>query len=109
MIVVTERHFDFIINAKGRALLVLAARPGHAKNPFLVFDRRRTMALFRDEGEAVRLTEMPRAVRKAVLDAREIDVAEMDEDSNPARRYRARVILDRDLSGKLKKEAKELY
>ena len=109
MIVITEPFFDFIVNAEGGVMLVFAARPGPAKNPFLVYDRRETMALFRDEGEILRLVKIPRAARAAVEAAGTVDVGELDKDSRPARRYRVRVVLDRNLNKKLKKEASRLY
>lgn len=109
MIVVTEPSFDFVINAAGGIMLVVLARASAAKKPFLVYDRRRTMALFRDEGEVVRLTHIPRQARRAVLVAREIEVAELDAESRPVRSYRAKVVLDGALARKLAKEARLLW
>jgi uncharacterized pyridoxamine 5'-phosphate oxidase family protein len=107
MIVVTEPLFDFIINAAGEAMLVMLARAGHPKKPFAVYDRRKTVALFRDANEIVKLTYINRKVLARIKNLPEISIVEMDEESNPVRQYAAKVILDRQLLKKLNKEKQQ--
>jgi hypothetical protein len=105
MLVVTEPSFDFVVNAEGQAMLILLARAAAPKRPFIVYDKRKTMALFRDANEVVKLTCIRRGALSKIKSLPEISVVEMDEDSNPVRQYAARVILDGQLLKKLKKES----
>ena len=90
-------------------MLVILARQDMTDNPFLVFDRKKTLALMRDKHEIIKLTEIPRRVLKLLRGKEEIIVTEMMEDSSPVRQYPVRITYDHCLKRKLKKEQNVLW
>lgn len=108
MIVVLEPSFDFLINQNKKIMLIILARPDMVQNPFIVFDKKKTLALFRDKNEIIKLTEIPKKVLKKLKETDEIAITEMNEESQPIRQYTAKIIFDSRLKHKLKKERKIL-
>ena len=104
MIVILEPSFDFLINQNKKIMLVILARPDMPQNPFIVFDKKKTLALFRDKNEIIKLTEIPRKALKELKLAEEISITEMDEESQAIRQYNVKIIFDSKLNQKLKKE-----
>ena len=90
-------------------MLVISMRADNPLNPFMVFDGKKLLALFRDENEVIELTYIPRKALKAIARVHEISVAEMDENSKIEHHYKVNVILDSKLKKKLKQEGKFLY
>ena len=109
MIIILEPAFDILITQDQKIMLVILSRPNMQQSPFLVFDKKKTMALFRDKNEILKLTEIPRKALKALRSATEVLITEMDEDSNPIRQYPVKIIFDSRLNKKLKKEKQVLY
>ncbi|MGN0929756.1 MAG: hypothetical protein ACI4N3_03900 [Alphaproteobacteria bacterium] len=109
IIVINEESFDFIINSSGKLMLIIISRSDVPYNPFIVYDNKKTLALFRDKNEIIKLTYIPRKVLKVIKNSEEISITEMDYDNTTIRQYRARIIRDSKLKKKLKKEAKYLY
>ena len=109
IIVILEPSFDILINQNNSVMLILLARADIPQNPFIVYDRKKTLALFRDKREIIKLTEIPRKVLKVLKSTDEISITEMNEQSEPIRQYSARIIYDSQLQKKLKKEKKVLY
>lgn len=87
-------------------MLIIISRTELPYNPFIVYDNKKLLALFRDKNEIVKLTYIPRKVLKVLRDSNEISITEMDYDNIPIRQYRAKVIIDNKLKRKLKKEVK---
>ena len=87
-------------------MLIILSRTESPYNPFIVYNNRRLLALFRDRNEIIKLTYIPRKVLKVLRDSNEISITEMDYDNVPIRQYRAKVIIDNKLKSKLKKEVK---
>lgn len=106
IIVVSEPYFDFILSAEGKLMLVLESRAEMQFNPFVVFDGRKLLALFRDKNEIIKLTYIPRKILKVIKNSAEISVTEMDFENVPVRQYRVKIIYDSRLKSKLKREAK---
>lgn len=90
-------------------MLVMLARPSSPLNPFMVFDGKKLLALFRDENEIVKLSYISRKVLKALRLVDEVNITEMNEDSQALRQYKVKVIFDSQLKKKLKREEKFLY
>ncbi len=109
MITILEPAFDILVTQDQKIMLVLLSRPNMQQSPFLVFDKKKTMALFRDKNEIIKLTEIPRKALKALKSATEVLVTEMDEESQPTRQYSVKLIFDSRLNQKLKKEKEVLY
>ncbi len=109
MIVVIEPSFDILISQNKKIMLIILARPDMIQNPFVVFDKKKTLALFRDKNEIIQLTEIPRKVLKELRLAEEILITEMNENSERIRQYTAKIITDSRLKQKLKKENKILF
>lgn len=109
MITILEPAFDILITQDQKIMLVIMSRPDMQQNPFLVFDRKKTMALFRDKNEIIKLTDIPRKALKVLRSANEILVTEMTEESVPTRQYSVKLIFDSQLNKKLKKEKQVLY
>ena len=109
MITILEPAFDILVTQDQKIMLVLLSRPNMQQNPFLVFDKKKTMALFRDKNEIIKLTEIPRKALNALKSATEVLVTEMDEESQPTRQYPVKLIFDSKLNQKLKKEKQILY
>jgi len=109
MITILEPMFDILVTHDRKVMLVILARPDMQENPFLVYDFRHTMALFRDKHEIIKLTEIPHATRKILQNTPEILVTEMDEESHPTRQYSVKIFYDSRLKKKLKKEKQILY
>lgn len=112
MITILEPAFDILITQDNKVMLVILSRPYMEQNPFLVFDGKKTMALFRDKNEIIKLTEIPKKalkVLKSLKPSTEILITEMDEESQPTRRYPVKLIFDSKLNSKLKKEKQVLY
>ena len=55
-------------------MLVMLARPSSPLNPFMVFDGKKLLALFRDENEIVKLSYIPRKVLKALRLVDEVNI-----------------------------------
>ncbi len=87
-------------------MLVLESRAEVQFNPFVVFDGRKLLALFRDRNEIIKLTYIPRKILKVIKNSAEISVTEMDFENVPVRQYRVKIIYDSRLKSKLKREAK---
>ena len=109
MITILEPSFDILITQNKRVMLVILSRTDMPLNPFLVFDKKKTLALFRNKHEIIKLTEIPRKARKILRFQSEILVTEMDEYSHPIRQYSVKMIFDSRLNKKLKKEKQVLY
>lgn len=109
IIVVNEEYFDFIVNSSGKLMLIIVSRTDVPFNPFIVYDNKKLLALFRDKNEIIKLTYIPRKVLKFIKNSDEISITEMDYDNNAVRQYRARIVRDGKLKKKLKKETKYLY
>ena len=109
MIVVIEPSFDILISQNKKIMLIILARPDMIQNPFVVFDKKKTLELFRDKNEIIQLTEIPRKVLKELRLAEEILITEMNENSERIRQYTAKIITDSRLKQKLKKENKILF
>ncbi len=106
IIVILEPSFDFIISPNGKLFLVIFARPDIVINPFMVYDKKKTLALFRDKKEIIKLTEIPKKALKHIKTINKITVIEMDEDNNKIHQYTTKLIKDSQLKKKLKKEDK---
>lgn len=89
-------------------MLILFSREDNPYNPFIVYDNKKLLALFRDKNEIIKLTYIPRKILKIIQKAEEISITEMDCDNNPTRQYNTKIIRDSRLKRKLKKEAKYL-
>ncbi len=89
-------------------MLVILARPDLPSNPFMVFDNKKTLALFRDKNEIIKLTDIHRTVLHLLKTSGEVIVTEMDEDSHTIRRYTTKLIHDSRLKSKLKREKEVL-
>ncbi len=85
-------------------MLVIPARLDAPYNPFLVFDGKKLLALFRDKNEIVKLEFIHRKVLKILKEMEELSITEMDADSNPVRQYTVKMVFDSNLKRKLKKE-----
>ncbi len=109
MITILEPLFDIIITKDEKVMIIISSRPTPQRNPFLVFDGKKTMALFRDENEIIKLTEIPRKALKTLKKTKQVLITEMDEESQTTRQYQLDLILDSKLNSKLKKESKFLY
>ncbi len=109
MITILEPEFDILVTQDQKIMLVILARPEGQKDPFLVFDKKKTMALFRDNNEIIKLTDIPRKALKALRSATDVIITEMDENSNPVRQYQIKITFDSKLNKKLKKEKEVLF
>ena len=109
IIVIVEPYFDFLVTKNEDVMLVILARQENPDNPFMVFDRRKTLALMHDKHEIIKFTDIPKRVLKLLENKDEIIVTEMMEDSNPVRQYTVHIAYDHCLKRKLKKEQNVLW
>ena len=105
MLKVQEPEFDVIVSATKRVMIVIAPKASNPSRPFLVHNGWGTFALFRDENEIIMLENIPRKARKAIRNQMEVVIAEM-QDKHQERAYNVRVIYDKRLKRKLKKETR---
>lgn len=104
MVVILEPSFDFAITPNGRVFLFIRSRVDIASRPFMVFDKKKTLALFRDRNEIIELTCIPKKLLRILQTTKQIGVLEMDESNKITYRYTTDLFLDSNLRKKLKKE-----
>ncbi len=90
-------------------MLIIHSREDNPFNPFMVYDGKKHLALFRDKNEIVKLTYIHRKILKKLKNLEELNITEMDYESHPIRQYTCKIIRDSKLKQKLKKEKKVLY
>lgn len=106
MIITTEPYFDFILSNKKDLLLILESRIGKPlKDTILVFDKKSKAALYRDNKEIILLTEIHSDILKLLKKVKSVIISELDANQKFVYTYEAKVLIDKKLNKRLKKDA----
>jgi hypothetical protein len=93
---VVEPYFDFIINKKGDALLILEARSNPpSAMPHIIYNKKDKAMLVRNPNNQILLTEMPKEVLKKIAKSKFISVGEVNEKGDFIHQYKAKIVIDK--------------